>query len=73
MTRVLVYGLAVAGRAVADALVRRDIEVVAADDRLNDEARRFARDLGIEVVEATNKAARFRDLHGLEMELVGDA
>ncbi len=52
MTRALVYGLAVAGTATARALVRHDVEVVAVDDTVTDERRRFAAELGIELVEA---------------------
>ncbi len=56
MTRALVYGLAVAGRSTAQALVRRGIDVVAVDDEVTEERRRFADELGIELLEAPDDA-----------------
>ena len=52
MKRVLVVGLAVTGRAVVDALLRRDVDVVAVDDRPTEAATLAASDRGIELVEA---------------------
>ncbi|MGE0877632.1 MAG: UDP-N-acetylmuramoyl-L-alanine--D-glutamate ligase [Acidimicrobiia bacterium] len=51
MTRTLVYGLAIAGRAVATSLVKRGHEVIAADDKLTEDSRYFARQLGIETID----------------------
>jgi UDP-N-acetylmuramoylalanine--D-glutamate ligase len=50
--RALVYGLAVAGEATARALVRRGIEVVAADDTATAERHTLAGELGTELVVA---------------------
>ena len=52
MTRALVYGVAIAGRAVLRALVARGYEVIAADDRVTDDMRAAAAAFGIELVEA---------------------
>ncbi len=57
MKRALVYGLAIAGQATARALARRDVEVVAADDRVTDERRAFAEELGIELLDAPDDVA----------------
>lgn len=50
--RALVYGLAVAGRSTVRALRRRDVEVVVADDRVDDDTRRAADELGVELVDS---------------------
>ena len=50
--RVLVLGLGVTGRAVMDALVRRDVEVLGVDDRPGAVARACAERLAVELVEA---------------------
>ena len=50
--RALVYGLAVAGRSIVRALRRRDVEVVVADDRVDDDTRRAADELGVELVDS---------------------
>lgn len=50
--RALVVGLAVTGRAVTDALLRRDIAVIAADDKPSEAARVAAADRSVELVEA---------------------
>ena len=47
--RVLVYGLAIAGRAMVKALVDRGIDVVAVDDRESSELRAFGTSLGVDV------------------------
>lgn len=47
--RVLVYGLAIAGRALVKALVDRGIDVVAVDDRESSELRAFGASLGVDV------------------------
>src|SRR5262245_51038669 len=52
MKPVLVYGLAVAGEAVARALVARGIEVVIADDNVMPRRRQVAAELGAELVHA---------------------
>ncbi|NQY57122.1 MAG: UDP-N-acetylmuramoyl-L-alanine--D-glutamate ligase [Ilumatobacteraceae bacterium] len=49
MSRVLVYGVAVAGAAVARALTQRGYDVVAADDRVDEGRRALAADLGVEL------------------------
>ena len=49
---ILVYGLAVAGAATVRALRRRGIDVVAADDRVDDAKRHLAADLDVELVDA---------------------
>ncbi|MDG2262170.1 MAG: hypothetical protein P8N50_07495 [Actinomycetota bacterium] len=48
----LVVGLAVTGRAVTDALLRRDVAVVAVDDKPTEAAIVAAADRSIELVEA---------------------
>jgi len=49
----LVLGLGEAGRAVLDALVRREFHVVAVDDAPGGAARQCADRLGVPLVEAT--------------------
>ena len=56
MERALVYGVAIAGRAVVRGLLRRGVHVVAADDAVNDEARAFALEMGIELVASPDQA-----------------
>ena len=56
MTRVLVYGLAVAGEAVAHALRRRSIPFSVADDRPTDHARALAASWGVDLAEAPDPA-----------------
>ncbi len=46
-----VFGLAVAGRAVATSLRKRGIEVVVGDDKLSDEHRSFAKSIGAQVID----------------------
>lgn len=53
--RSLVYGLGVAGEAVARQLVRRGMSVVAADDLPTDRTRVLAERLGIDLVEAPDE------------------
>jgi len=50
-TTVLVYGLAIAGEAVARALVARGAKVIVADDRPSEHALAVARELGIDLYE----------------------
>lgn len=52
MNSVLVYGLAVAGEAVARALHRRAIPFMLVDDTPSETARRTAKHLGVDLVEA---------------------
>jgi len=59
--RVLVYGLAVAGRATAKALIDRGIDVVAVDDRDSSELRQFGSSLGLDI-EFAPSAARLEEL-----------
>ena len=49
---ILVYGLAVAGAATVRALRQRGIDVVAADDRVDDAKRHLAAELDVELVDA---------------------
>ena len=56
ITSALVVGLAVTGRAVTDALLRRDIAVVAVDDRPTEAALVAAADRSIDLVEAPDSA-----------------
>ncbi|MEO6124631.1 MAG: UDP-N-acetylmuramoyl-L-alanine--D-glutamate ligase [Ilumatobacteraceae bacterium] len=51
MTRALVFGVAIAGTAVARSLVARDYDVIAADDHVTDDKRAVAAGLGIQLVE----------------------
>ena len=50
-TSIFVFGLAVAGRAVATSLRERGIEVVVGDDNLTREHRSFAQSIGAQVVD----------------------
>lgn len=50
-TTVLVYGLAIAGEAVARALVARGAKVIVADDRPSEHALAVARELGVDLYE----------------------
>jgi UDP-N-acetylmuramoylalanine--D-glutamate ligase len=49
-----VFGLAVAGRAVASSLRERGIDVVLGDDKLTDEHSAFAQSIGAQVVDITS-------------------
>jgi UDP-N-acetylmuramoylalanine--D-glutamate ligase len=49
-----VFGLAVAGRAVASSLRERGIDVVLGDDKLTDEHHSFAQSIGAQVVDITS-------------------
>ena len=55
MTRALVYGLGVAGEAVARQLVRRGVDVVTADDKPTPRTRELAERLGVQLVEAPDE------------------
>ena len=57
LSDVLVVGLAVTGRAVVDAMLRRGVQVVAVDDRPSEAARLAANDRGIELYEAPGDQA----------------
>ena len=46
-----VFGLAVAGRAVATSLRKRGVEVAVGDDKLSDEHRSFAKSIGAQVID----------------------
>lgn len=67
--RALVYGLAVTGEAVVRALLARGDEVVAADDRLSQQARRFAEGHGLDVAEAPDDATLERLVDGVDLVL----
>ena len=55
--RGLVYGVGVAGEAVARHLIRRGVEVVTADDNPSGRTRELAERLGVELVEAPDEDA----------------
>lgn len=57
MTRVLVYGLGIAGTSVARALVARGNEVVLADDQLSPQHEQLGRELGAEIFPAGDLGA----------------
>jgi len=65
----LVLGLGVTGRAVARALVRRGTEVVAVEDRPTDDHRAFARELGVELLEAPDDVTLLERLAEVEVLL----
>ena len=67
----LVLGLGVAGRAVLDALVRREFHVVAVDDAPGGEARQCADRLGVPLVEAPAADAWPRLLGGISEVVMG--
>lgn len=68
-SRALVVGLGVTGRAVTRALVARGTEVLAVEDRPGDAHRRFAAEVGVELLEAPGRD-RLRDrLRGIEAVL----
>ena len=52
----LVWGLGVAGRAVAEVLRHRGQDVIVGDDELTNDHRRFARELGVPVVETATES-----------------
>lgn len=58
---VLVYGVGVAGIATIKFLLRRNIDVIAVDDRINDARQKELRNLGIDVV-TTPTEGKLRDL-----------
>jgi UDP-N-acetylmuramoylalanine--D-glutamate ligase len=51
VSRALVYGLAVAGESTVRSLLRRGIDVVVADDDVDDRRRALAAELGVELLE----------------------
>jgi UDP-N-acetylmuramoylalanine--D-glutamate ligase len=55
-SRGLVYGLAVAGASVVRALQRHGIDVVVADDEVTDARSSLARELGVELIDASTTA-----------------
>jgi len=58
---VLVYGVGVAGAATINFLLRKNIDVIAADDHLNETKQSELRKLGVQVVDASS-AQSLRDL-----------
>jgi len=56
-SRVLVYGVAIAGGALLRALVQRGYEVIAADDVMTDDKLRMCAELGVEMRAAPDAAA----------------
>lgn len=54
MSRMVVMGLGITGRAVTTALLKRDIDVVALDDRITDELRDWVAAAGLEVKASTD-------------------
>ena len=65
--KVLVYGLAIAGEAVARALVKRGYKVIAADDSPSAAALDAARQLGIDLYEAPSAAKIDRLVERVEL------
>jgi hypothetical protein len=57
MSRVLVYGLGIAGASVARALVARGNEVILADDQLSSQHEQLGRELGTEIFPAGDLGA----------------
>lgn len=57
MSRTLVYGLAVAGASTVRALRRRGVEVVVADDVVDEDRLALARELGVELHDGTQADA----------------
>ena len=51
VSRALVYGLAVAGESTVRALLRRGVDVVVADDDVDDRRRTLAAELGVELLD----------------------
>ena len=51
MSRALVYGLAVAGESTVRALLRRGVDVVVADDVVDDQRTELAAELGVDLLE----------------------
>ncbi len=51
MTRALVYGLAIAGKALARSLVERGYELTVADDQVSDDKRAAAEEIGVELID----------------------
>ena len=62
-----VFGLAVAGRAVATSLRARGIEVVVGDDKLSDEHRSFAKYIGARVVDTTSEGELQRVMSSVDV------
>ena len=56
MTRVLVYGLGIAGTSVARALVARGHEVVLADDHLSRQHELLGQEIGAEILRSVSDA-----------------
>jgi UDP-N-acetylmuramoylalanine--D-glutamate ligase len=65
--RVLVYGLAIAGEAVARALVTRGYKVIAADDKPSARAIEVASELGIDLYEAPSESKIDRLVERVEL------
>ena len=57
MSRVIVYGLAVAGAATVRALTRHGDEVIVVDDTATDDRRRLAEQLGVELLDRPEDSA----------------
>ncbi len=67
MKKAAVFGLALAGTAVARAFVERGISVVMSDDKLNDEHRALAYELKCMVMEVVDDASIDRFLTGVDV------
>jgi len=61
MTRALVYGFGIAGKAVARALIKRGYEVIAVDDDVSGDKHQVSGELGIELIDAPD-AERIKEL-----------
>lgn len=62
----LVYGLAIAGEAVARALVKRGERVVLADDNVSAKLHKLADELGMVLVDGTDEAEILRQLRSVD-------
>lgn len=67
VSRALVYGLAVAGESTVRALLRRGIEVVVADDDVDDRRRALAAELGVELLDRPDPDTLAEVISGCEL------
>ncbi|MGE5211022.1 MAG: Mur ligase family protein, partial [Acidobacteriota bacterium] len=67
MSRAYVHGLAIAGAATVRALTSRGYEVVAGDDHVDDERRRLAADLGVELLEQPDGVTLRRVIRAVDL------
>jgi UDP-N-acetylmuramoylalanine--D-glutamate ligase len=67
MSRAYVHGLAIAGAATVRALTSRGYEVVTGDDHVDDERRRLAADLGVELLEQPDDVTLRRVIQAVDV------